>query len=96
MAALVEWEMQHQTSKYKMEPNFTWYSEVYGSVCQLWQWGRSNEAKHQYVSWCKYKENIDETGLNVYAMPFKQEEDLYRWKILILVPPEHFGLLSTE
>ena len=22
-----------------------------GSVCQLGQWGRSNEAKHQHVSW---------------------------------------------
>ena len=28
MAALIEWEMQHHTSKYKMELNFTWYSEV--------------------------------------------------------------------
>ena len=37
----------------------------------------------------KDKENIDETGLYVYAMPFKQEEDLYRWKILILVPLEY-------
>ena len=37
----------------------------------------------------KGKENIDETGLYVYAMFFKQEGDLYRWKILILVPPEH-------
>ena len=44
----------------------------------------------------KDKENIDETGLYVYTMPFKQGEDLYRWKILILVPPEYFGLLSTE
>ena len=34
----------------------------------------------------KDKENIDETGLQAYAMPFKQEEDLYRWNILILVP----------
>ena len=44
----------------------------------------------------KDTENIDETGFYVYAMPFKQEEDLCRWKILILVPSEYFGLLSTE
>ena len=33
----------------------------------------------------KDKENIEETGLYVYTIPFKQEGDLYRWKILILV-----------
>ena len=55
MAALTEWEMQHHTYNYKMGPNFTWYSEVYDSDCQLWQWGRSIEVKHQYVSWWKTK-----------------------------------------
>ena len=34
----------------------------------------------------KDKENINETGLYAYAMSFEQEEDLYRWKILIIVP----------
>ena len=32
-------------------------------VCQLWQWGRSNEMKHQHVSWMKDKKTIEETGL---------------------------------
>ena len=36
----------------------------------------------------KDKENIEETGLYVYAIPFKQEGDLYRQKILILVPQD--------
>ena len=58
-------------------------------VCQLWQWGRSNEVKHQDIH-DEDKEEIDKTGLLplqsflIKGRQIYKVDDFIGW--LILVP----------